>query len=661
MNSTLVWLNVSLLVGTVIAFIVIMRKVNLKQKGLWEMYEKKKYNNRYNLYSQNILSRTRFRGIVSKYATMACYDIDKVRKQSVDLFEKTMLVTIAMPVIAIVVFNNIVLAGLVGLIALVYYDMTVDRAMDKLYREISEECSTTIQSIKDQYKITNSIPEAVLTCERSSLIEEAVGKLYRIVSDVNRDEILEDFKKSAPVRILSTLATVLYISNDEGDSTLADGTSAFDQEMSALRDEVDSEVIRLMRLSNAFAAFDKLALVGIIVAPGIDFYLKSNIPGTSLYIDGIYGAVTKSIIVGLTIFAYQKVATLRRSSVATLNDKSGWIDSLSRKYKVKKFIQAIEPKKFRTRRKWDMRFKEALSVKTLDYVYTAKVAYSSLAVVLGIIGIIGFIITARVKLYNNYGSLAFTKSSEAMTEEYYETLVKMDAKYLAFPNMLDEDSTRDFVKQNYQGDDLKTEEQVKRLMTKYKNYKGLLFKWYYIPIVYAGALFAWFSQEMALKSRKKEVTMEEVVDVMQLQTLLVTLSNTSMGTKDVLYWMARESTIHKPQLHYAYVEFTSDPALALERLKDSVRSRDLKRLVSKLEKTILELSVHDAFCDVATDKKQAVLRNEIIQTEMINSRKESARLIMSTPLYATIFLGLIGPIGILGILQLFEVFTQLQS
>ena len=658
-TKMLLYMNGSLVLVVIVVFIVAMRKVKLQQSGLDKVVEKKKISNKYIFYTNNIFTRKKFRRVAMRYASMSCYDYDTVKALSVRLFEKSMITSLAMPLAALILLRNVMLAVLVGFVGYIYYELTVDRAIDKVYREITDECAFTIQSIRDEYLITDSIPQAVLNCDKGKYLHDPMNKIYEILTDVNGDELLYQFKRVAPVRILGTLADTLYISNDEGDVREDGKESAFAKQMSAIRDEATSASMRMMETENAFKSLDKLALVGLIGSPVADWFLLTQIPGTALYLKGMYGSIEKAFLIGVTILAYYVISILRRPTVVNQVDRVEFIDNLSRHYKVKKFVANLLPKKHKTKMQWKLRLKSAISSKTMEYIYTAKVVYALIVGLITAASLIGFVWTARSNLYHNYGSLSFIDTTKGMTEKDFQAIKKMDNEYMEFETMPDETYTSDFIRAHIAQKDYEIQNQVQRLQTKYKHYHGMGFKWYYIIIIYLGMVAGWFAPEVSVMMRKALVKFEEVEDVMQLQTVMITISNTRMDTLDALYWLMTESTIHKAPLRYAYLEYPSDPEGALVTLKDSVASSDLKRLIAKLEKTVLDLSMRDAFSDIAVDKANSLVRNDIIQKEQIKSKKEWARLIAGAPISILLMGGFVLPILILGVTQLMTAFSTM--
>lgn len=301
-----------------------------------------------------------------------------------------------------------------------------------------------------------------------------------------------------------------------------------------------------------------------------------------------------------------------------------------------------ETKKSNSRKKLEFLMNDAVSSKSLEYVYTLKPVASIIATLCMMLLITGFIITAKQKLWDNTGSLSVMKTTQVMTEKLKKQLVILDEEYMTAENKMSDDETLELVKGRLTGvSDTDALMHVDRLSLKWDTYYGLTFKWYYVLLVYVAGIVAWFTPEISLKMRKKLVEFEANEDVMQLQTLMIALSNTKLDVYKTLFWLASESTIHKAPLHYAYLEYPSNPELALQRLKDSVQNENLKRMVSKLERAVYSLSLSEAFNDIKIDKEQSLIMSEIQQDEVIESKKQWAKLLASMPMYIAVIGGFV--------------------
>ena len=258
MSKFQVGMNIAIFIGTIITFIYFTNKSKLKANGTLEVERKRKLHNRYVFYNNNVFLRRRFRRIVMQYSSLACYDMDTIIESSVKLFEKAVGVSLLMPLISIVALRDVMLTMLVAFVGYIYYDITVDKAIDKVYVQIIEETSNCIQSIRERYMETDSIPKAVLYSDKGVLLDKPINRIYDMLASTDSEERLYEFCRTTPVRIIKTLAMVCHIVNENGDERKENGSSAFSDEMTSLRQEADTEIRRLtktrIRLFNWFTA-----------------------------------------------------------------------------------------------------------------------------------------------------------------------------------------------------------------------------------------------------------------------------------------------------------------------------------------------------------------------------------------------------------------------
>lgn len=660
MNQQLIIMNLGLVGATILALIYFVTKSKLKQSGQLSIKRKHQIHNRFVFYSNNVLLRKRFRAIVKQYASLSCYDLDTIKSESVNLFEKSCLTACAMPIASLFVVQDVSFAILVSFVGYIYYDMAVEKRLDKLNKEIMTEISNCIQSISERYMETDNIPNAVLQSDKGKYLEKPITRMFEMLTDVNSAERLEEFNRTSPIRLLKTLATTCYLVNETGDERLERG-SVFIEEMTIIRHEADYEIQRLEDIRIAFKSLAIIAMLGLIVFPMCEAFLLSKIPGTSLLIKGIYGMVVRSVIVGITILAYYVISIINKPSVVNTVDKIEFLDNLSKHKLVKPYIVDIMPKKRRSRGKKEQLINNSLSSKTLPYIYTSKVFFSACAFVLMLVFLWVFTITAKSYLYNNYRSLDFIPNA-AMEERVLRQVKKLDTEYLdMYPNKPNDEETLTMVKATIQGmKELEYMKQAERVSLKYDTYYEMGFKWWYILIAYAAALLASKAPEASLKFRKKLVAFEASEDVLQLQTLMIVLSNTSMDVFKALYWMERQSSIHKAPLRFAYHEYTSDPEGALYRLRKSTNQPEFKRLISKLETAIYALSLGDSFIDMKLNKEQTLNLREKILREQLGSKKQWAKLIAMVPTAIVLIFDFVGPILALGISQLAKTVAELE-
>ena len=168
----------------------------------------------------------------------------------------------------------------------------------------------------------------------------------------------------------------------------------------------------------------------------------------------------------------------------------------------------------------------------------------------------------------------------------------------------------------------------------------------------------WFIPEFLLKFRAYMVKAEAEEDVLQMQTIIAAVMETSLDTMSVLYWMEKNSSVHQHALRYCYHEYASDPELALNRLKSKSNVAEFHHMCDKLITTIHQISVKEAFADLVPERAHIMRIREMVQEQTINSKRMIASPLALAPIFALAGLHILAPVGILGFAEFTKAFAQ---
>lgn len=664
MSKQMIYMNLFIVLATVVAFIYFVGKAKIKENKAAALKQKRKLHNRFSFYYNNVIIRGPFRRIVEMYASLSCYDSDTVKEESVKLFEKNGAIVILLPVVALIVMKDALIAILMAFMGYVYYESIVEKENDKIYVKLMEDCSMTISSVREKYLETDNIPLAILYAEKSKYLEAPMHNIYRILTDTDGAERLEKFQHSYPVAIIKTFANTCYIVNENGAVKHENGADSFSEDMTTLRQECDSEIRRLTKQKIAFNSLQMLSLAGLVIMPAFEWYLLTQIPGTASLLKGFYGLAIHVAVMLTTMFSYHYISTSCRPSVVNQIDKTTWIDQLSKNKKVRDFVEKISPKKYKTTVKLKSLLDDSLSAKDVRYIYTSKPIYSMAGFVAAFVVLLFGTITVRDNFYNNYNSLSFIP--QTVTETQHNQIVRMDNDFMELKQdeyeAYDDETLQSYIKGRITGiSDSDASEQVKRLRKKYEGYHGAHYYWWWWLVCYAVAVLCWFVPEITLKVRKKMVAYEATNDVSQLQTMMIVLSETKMDVYKALCWLEKQAAVHKAAIRKCHYSYIADPIAALEKLEKSSPVNDFKRLLRKLKSSVYTLSLHDAFSDMALDKAQTLTITEMLRGEELEQRKNSAKLIAVAPAALALIGCFIGPVLILGVSEMVDTLNNLSN
>lgn len=657
-------MNLSLVVVTVIVFIVATTRAKLKEDKKAAEKHKRQLIARFAKYYNSIILRGPFRRIVEMYASLSCYDSDVVKVESVKLFEKNALIAVLIPIVGLIVSRDVVTGMMLIFIGYIYYQTAVEKENDKIYIQLMEDCSMVMASTREKYMETDSIPLAVLYADASSRLKAPMSTIYKILTSTDGEDRLNKFQASYPIPIIKTFANTCYIVNENGTTKTPDGGDSFANDMTILRQECDAEIRRLTRQKIAFKSLELLSLVGLIIMPLFEFYLLKQIPGTASLLKGYYGLGVHVAVVVTSMVSYYYITTACRPSVVNQVDKIPAIASFSRNYKVYRFVRHLIPKKAGKLAKWKIKIDNALSSKDMRYIYTTKVVFGCAGFLGAIIILIFGTITIRSNFFHNYNSLSFIPQKMTITQE--NQIKRMDNDFMKMPQSeyakLEDADIEQLAKSSITGiSDSDANTQMKRLRVKYESYHGAHYNWWWWIVAYIVALITWRAPEISLLIRKRLVEYEATNDVSQLQTMMIVLSETKMDVYRSICWLEKQSTIHRAAIRRCHFTYTANPEAALDKLEDASPINDFKRLVRKLKSAVYTLSLSEAFSDMALDKAQSLTITEMKRTEELELRKNNAKLIAVAPAALALVGTFAAPVLILGISTMKDTLNNLNQ
>jgi len=284
----------------------------------------------------------------------------------------------------------------------------------------------------------------------------------------------------------------------------------------------------------------------------------------------------------------------------------------------------------------------------LRHLYGSKVVFGFLAFVVAIVCFFFSVSLGKQFIYDNVREVSLV-SGEKLTAQDIRIRREMDVYYLSLPQRMTESRTKEFVKaklpklQPYDQD-----AQIKRLMEKYDSFYNTYFKWWMVLISFLIAAVFTQLPEAMLRARAWLLKTESEEDVLQLQTMISILMNTPTDTLDTLYWLEKQSRVHKHALLDAYHEYPSNPDLSLNRLKAKAVLPGFKRMVDKLLLTIHQIKLNEAFSDLVTERDHVLRIREISQNATLNKKRSMVSPLAMAPLVLTAALYILLPLGILG-------------
>ena len=619
------------------------------------------YNKIYKFLNEFFLTKKKFRKISNKLLSISVYSVQDVKVHTVNFYFLAKIISIGAFLFCVIMLKDTYLIMLVVIYILILNDTIINNQFKNINFKVLNELGTGISNIRQEYLRLESIPDAIAEAEVSDMIRKPLDEVYKILTEPNSEQLLEEFSESTPFRLLQTFAGVCYLINETGDSCDSNGSSNFVNSMEMLLDEINLEIRLTVLQRSKFGMLEYLPTIPILTIGIIKKFLINILPGISIIYNGVFGYTSITIIFITAIIGYFSISRINNTISVSTDDRSKLINKLIKKERYLKIVNDMIPKKTKRKKKKIKLLRTSLSRKTMEDLYGLKIYLATVTFILSLFSSFIIAILAKEALYTNTNSLSLAGIGEK-TSIIDKDRLAMDKNFLNLKEPMSRKDTRELIKEYLpELEEIDIEVEVNRLHYKYKKYREEVFKWWIILISFVLTIFAWFIPEVALIIRKYLIKAESQEDVLQLQTLLAILTNTSCDTLDALYWLEKQSKVHKTQLLEAYHDYSSNPEMALSKLKTKTRVVEFKRIVDKLKITIYQVSLKEAFSDLRRERSHSLRLREITQNKMIESKRSLASPISLIPAILTIVLLIVIPIGILGYTEFTTALKNIQQ
>ena len=605
------------------------------------------YKKAYKMLSSFFITQGQLLKITARLASLSIYNRNELQELATKYLLITSGISTGLVIASIFLFKDVVSTLICIAFAVLVNNILVSKQIDKVNLQVYKALKYSISSIRQEYLKLGDVAESVAQAEISPLLRKPFDEIYSILTEANGELSLLKFYESSPFRSLQTLAGICYNIHNYGDGEDEFGQKNFVQALTMLTMDINSEIQRLVTMKNRFGYIEYLPFIPIFTINIIENYFSGIMPGTALIYNGVLGYIGRTVTLLVSIICYTTVANINTASPIKEDDRKTWVNNLLCKPSIMSFIRNITPKNAKAR-KLERKLKASLSRKTIEHIYVEKIIWGTTGLILATVCTISTITLSRDFLMNSTQQLSLVATDE-MGVYTKEQILELDHAYLNREREWTEEEFKGMVQACMPGlTDLQVIDQMKRIKDKEASLNAAFYHWYYTWIIIAVGCIAWKGPDIGLSLRRFMVQTEAEDDFLQIQTLVAILMNTEMDTLDCLWQMCQHSRIHKDILLYCYHSYPSNPSKELVRLQSKTPLIDFKRFIGKLELTISDLSLREAFSDLKIERDHMLRVREISMYAAIDKKRSLCGLLSMAPLGFLVIFELLVPLGYLG-------------
>lgn len=640
-----------------------------------------RYRNMYRIFvNHKIISRLSKKYIIrltKRLSMLSVYTKNEIQAGAAKFTLRLFAMVMGTMAVSCLIFNDIVSVLLCTVFAYIYVQTSIERSIEATTLRVYRELKNAVASIRIEFKKGNSdVLVALENAKYGNRIAPVIEDLKSVLTAADPEEALTEYYEKVPFKQVQTLAMICYNIANGGDSLDKYNNSTFDEAMLLMNSDINQKIEQMNYERIKFKRLENLALIGIAASVAFRYGMAYIMPSIEVIYNSMMGFLIQNGVILFSMIRYYGIAHAHLASVLVNDDRLDIIRTLMNKKAVEQFIHTIAPKG-RKRRVIARNLQLCFSKKSVDSYWCEKCLYAAAIFLCVLIVVVTSPITERKFLYN------YTNSFDMMADNsVYEDagvskamIREMDIRYMAQRDAgywtADENGNlandelieaaqmvREYIPRI---STMQLQDQMKRMETKYNKLNAVKFHWYMILLCYAAAFLAFRAPDRTLKTRLSVAREEEEEEFLQLQIVTMILAAMDLDTLEAIGHLAQIADIHKPMLTRCYYGYAANPIEELERVEGQTQSENFKQFIFRMKETVEDLSLKEAFADLASDREHICAeRNDYIK-DNINQRRNKAGLQALQPMNFAIYGMMVFPLVYTGITDLMAAMSQLSA
>ncbi|MCW3793939.1 hypothetical protein OM416_20300 [Paenibacillus sp. LS1] len=606
-----------------------------------------------------------------KITNVHAYDEMTLRKQIMKIVYTSLILVMFTLLFLIFMNQDLLTSFLILLGALVIHGHLMHRFINRVEDRLMQQMSDLTSDVRYHFHRHSMVDEAIYDAAEANSNEVALhaNRIYGILGSPEPVKALEEYYEVAPNRFLKIFAGLTFLTKEFGDKKLKDGSSRFLSALDKLKKEINLEIIRRQQLNYHLSFLTVIAVAPVLFVKPIEDWAKSSFPTMTEFYTSKLGFIMKLVIFLVILLGYILVKKLQETN------EGKYVAKLKR-FKWEKRLYEFAPIRFIVDRlmppenkkpKLIKLLKESNSPLPLEWFYIHRIV---LSVVMFIVLLSSFIYMHSFSAHNTlyaptktdviFGELNEFEKEKAIQATDLDRRIILQMK--GVKDNLSDRIRLAIQKEVPDADEKYIDSTLVRILNKHLLFENEYLKWWEFLIALLVGIFSYHIPVivLAFQSRLRRMDMQNEVE--QLHSIISMLSEIErISVETILEWMERFSTIFKEPLQKCLLHYDAGHVEALEQLKEDAPFTSFVRTVERLEVSVMQIPVNEAFEDLETDRAFNFEQRKQDYEKVIDSKKEWGRNIGFAPLYALVFLYLVLPLVYMSFTQMTSYYDKITN
>ncbi len=643
---------------------------------------KRSHSARFNLFAQQAYNKTSRMPIIGKgiarirgrLETLAVYDEYTIRREVMRIAFTIVAFILSITIVVLLIRPSwlVVFWVLLGIIFTtgIILDVFVYRVEVRLLNQLK----MFNNRVRFYYQQTKMVDEAVYDAIQQVGPEMKIqaDRIYKILTSAEPEKELAAYEDVAPSRFLKIIAGLSVLVKDQGD-VFNDKGSAFLRGLSAVNQELNTEILYRSKLAYAMRGISVLALVPVFFALPLQIWANEYFPIMQKFYESRIGFLAEVIVYTVSLVSYLLIRKMRENNEATYHSKEKrvkWEEWILNKVPfAQPIVRAFTPAKFSKQYfKLTELLKETNSPLKIEWLTMHRMILTVAAFFI-LVG--GFVFAhSREEKSILYSVVPISMFAGNLTDDdvaEFQKTTQFDRDVIEAIQEMDvvtPESLQLYIANQLGAEDVndrKVKQAMERIVEKWQGVQNAFLKWWEVLYALLFAVVVWFIPVWTLYFQRylRQKDMEnEVHQHLILISILRDFERMSVYT--ILEWMERFSVVFRTPISASIAVYDSGPEEALDRLTETVAFEPFQQIVERLKLSLVRVSLKEAFDDIDIEREYMMEQRKESNTRSIAEKTNWAELLGMFPIVVLTFLYLVGPLIYLSVVESQDMLTKIQ-
>lgn len=532
-------------------------------------------------------------------------------------------------------------------------------SLKRIEMKLLRQFSSFIDGVRENYSRCGRVDDAVRDLLDTLPVEISLHaeRIHQILTSTNILEDAADYADISPNRFMTTFVEIASTTMEYGDKKLSHGESLFLHNLSFLKEEINTELLRQQENDAKFTGVAGISIMPVFFLKPIAWYWISNIPEVAPYYRGAYGTISMALVFAISLICYRGIEFLKDSGRSQEVRENGITRRAAEIPGFRRLIYGQVSRNYSkaVREEEMLRFTgDHLGINA--FIARRYITAAAAGIIMAIV-LCTSVVRDKRQIFTDFAE----EFETTVVPESYKSIMEDTAKKYMHKTGNLRNGTTDEERQKLINDitensDVKEQKYAEIIADSLSRRQAaagkIYFHWWYLFIIGGVTWLGYMGPLWMLMFKQSSVKMEMEDEVSQFQTIVLMLMHVDgCSISMIMDWMERFAYCFRSSISECIYEMPHGTNKALRDLLETETFTPFQNFVSDLM-NVDNVGVEQAFSGIEIDRDYYKSKRKEDNEAILKKKSNAATLLCFIPLFFILFAYFIFPVAAYALEQL---------